>query len=469
MRTSRFIRIACLVLALVLLPVQSASACSCALGDPRDSFARADGAFVGTFLESHLAEPPDPDGGFSSADDTIYSFRLDEEYKGELGEPGDVVEVHSAFSGASCGLEVEQGERYGLFLEVREKDGAWRSSLCSQVSPKEMREAASPLPAPYGEGPLALLVGGSFGDAQVMGLDERGRTLGYGFGGSEVTRLDVCPGRERALEIGQTYPEPPHLFVRDLSTYRIVRELRLPYGRGQAYPRQDPAGLECRDRLGRRLVIFSTNYREPESKSLVLKIRGNVGTRLHEGTARAATFVSNRVYLQEGRWGRDLVRLSLRTGAVRPVVKLPGKYSGALSASPDGDRLAGIAYPDYGNVDSKPTRFYTVDVSGGPAVVRIRALVTGDTFAFAAWMTRSRPVVFMSYPGPSRVFDLRLKVVSRFGRWPARAPAMIGRKAYGTGYDGGLYRVRLPYGEVRKVRNLPSPVTYSVVSVRPSR
>src|SRR5688572_15221877 len=118
MTKTRVFRVACFVGALMLFPLQSAQACSCVLGDPRDAFAQADAAFVGTFVEKHLAEPPDPSGEFTSADDTIYTFVLETEYKGELGDPGDTVEVHSAFSGASCGLEVHEGESYGFFLHV---------------------------------------------------------------------------------------------------------------------------------------------------------------------------------------------------------------------------------------------------------------------------------------------------------------------------------------------------------------
>jgi hypothetical protein len=460
------VRVACLVAALLLIPIQSARACSCALGDPRDSFARADGAFVGTFLESHLAEPPQPGEPHSSAADTIYSFRLDEEYKGELGEPGDIVEVHSAFSGASCGLEVQPGEAYGLFLDMRERDAAWSSSLCSQVSPRTMREAASPLPAPNGEGPIKMIVGGSFGEAQTIGLDSRGRTLAYGFGGTDVSLVDVCPGRERSLEIGQTYPERPHLFVRDLNTFETLREFAMPYGRGSDNPRQDPSALDCRSRNGRRAVVFSTNYNEPEARSLVLEIEGTSATVVHRGTGRSATFASRHLYMQEGSFGRRLVRLSLRTGRTRNVTTLPGKYSSALALSPDEKRLAAIAYPAYDEIESAPTRFYTVDVSGGRITTRTRTLLKGESYGFPAWVSSRRPAVFMGYPGASKVFNLRLGVIARFGRWPAGEPAIVGRRAFGTGWDGGLYKVRLPGGDVTKVRRLPSPVTYALEAVR---
>jgi hypothetical protein len=464
MRANRVIRVAALVAALLLFPLQAARACSCAPGDPRDQFEQADGAFVGTFIESHLAEPPDPDGGFSSADDTIYSFQLDERYKGDLGEPGDVVEVHSAFSGASCGLEVQPGERYGLFLGIRQRDQAWTSNLCRQVSPETMREAASPLPAPTSEGPTRLLVGGSFGDAQVMGLDERGRTVAYGFGGSEVTHIDVCPGAKRSVEISRVYPRPPHLVVRELDTLDRVREIELPYGRGNEYPRQNPGGLDCRDRAGRRVLVFSNTFSEPRAKGLLLEIERRAGRVLYEGSGRSATFGRRHAYIQQGSFGRDLVKVSLRTGRSTELARLPRRHSSPLALSPDGKRLAGIAYPSYEDSEERSTVFFTVAVDR-PGSVRTVSLTKGDVFGYPAWMTSRRPVAFMVYPGPSKVFDLKLETRSRFQKWPGREPAFIGRRALAAGYDGGLFGVRLPEGAVRHLRDLPSPVTLTSVSV----
>lgn len=451
---------ACLVAALMMFPLQSAKACSCFLGDPRDEFSRADAAFVGTFVEKHLAEPPDPEGGFGSGDDTVYTFLLETEYKGELGDPGDTVEVHSAFSGASCGLEVEEGQSYGFFLEMREPDMVWASNLCRQTSPEMMAEAASPLPEPDGEGPVRMVVGGSFGAAQLIGLDSESRTLGYGMGDTDVYRLDVCPGGERVVELGRpgSYREPPHLFVRDLSTYDIVNEVALPFGRGQQWPRLDADDVRCRDRSGARAVVFATNYNEPEAKSVVLAVEGNGGAPVHEGTARSATFAGRSVYLQTGNWGRKLVKVNLGTGAERPVARLPGFYSSRLALSPDRERLAGLAYPDYRDPGQEPVRFYTVDVGGRRATIRVEAFSTNELYGEPGWMSARRPVAFISYPGPSRVFDLRLRTVARFDRWEAQDTLMIGRTAWGTGYDGALYKVPLPDGDVVKVRDLPSPV-----------
>lgn len=314
-----------------------------------------------------------------------------------------------------------------------------------------------------------MLVGGSFGDTQLMALDGRGRTLAYGSGDREVYHADVCPGSKRSVEIAQTYPDPPVLMVRELPSLDVVKRIELPYGRGQTFPRQSAAGVSCRTTFARRAVIFSTNYNEPRALGMLLSVRGQEATVLYEGSGRAAVFGDRAAYLSAGDWGRQLVKVSLRTGRDRHVATLPGRYQLSLSLSPDGQRIAGIGMPSWEEMDSEPTLFYTVKVGDRPARVRTRSLGTGEMYGHAAWMTGRRPVAFMEGPGPSRVFDLRLRPVSRFGQWPARPPVVVGRVAFAPGYGGyesaALYKVRLPRGEVRIRRTLPSPLAYTIVEV----
>lgn len=454
---SRVLRVLCIACALAIVPLQPAKACSCVNGDPRDMFGGADGAFVGTFVESHPVEPNPTNSGA----DTIYTFTLDEEYKGELGEPGDLVEVHAPLSGASCGIEAEPGEAYGLFLRLRD-DGAWSSSLCSQVSPETMREAASPLPEPTSDGPVRLVAGGSFGDTQTMMLDARGRTVAYGAGELEVSYVDPCEGGKRVLEVGRLYPDPYRLVVRDIASGRVVRSIALPFGRGQRFRSLWIGGLHCMSENGRRAVVFATNQREPEAKSILLKVTGREKRVLHEGTGRSVTFGSGVAYLQQGDWGRDLIRVSLRSGAERSLIELPGRFSTELALSPDGAKLGAIAAPAWDRMEEKPTRIYTVDLSGGRATLRTRSLGTGERYAYLEWLSDRRLVMFTSYPDQSRVFNLRLRAVARFGRWGAQEPALVGRTAYGVDWDGRLLRVKLPDGDITAVRRLPSPVVFDL-------
>lgn len=456
---SRILRVLSIVCVLVVLPIQPAKACSCAYGDPRDMFARAEGAFVGTFVESHPVEP----NPSSSGADTIYTFILDEEYKGELGEPGEPVEVHAPLSGASCGIEARPGQQWGLFLEVRESDGAWTSNLCSQVSPETMREGASPLPAPTSDGPVRMVAGGSFGDAQTMMLDARGRTVGYGKGDLDVTQVAGCRGAARVLEVGWTYPEPPVVVVRDLSSLDVVRRIELPVGRGQRYRGMYVGDLQCLSRDGRQAVVFASNQGDRSAKSVLLRIDGDDVDVVHEGTARSATFGVGVVYLQQGTWGRRLTRVSTRTWTERAMLRLPGTFSSALALSPDGSKLAGVAFPEWERMDEDPARVYIVDLAKGR--VRTQSLGTGERQANVLWLSGSRVVMFVAYPDASRVYDLRLRVQRRFGRWDANATTIVDRVAYGVDWEGRLIKANLPAGAPEVVRRLPSPTVYDLAPV----
>lgn len=457
---SRALRVLSIVCVLVVLPVQPAKACSCMYGDPRDMFAGADGAFVGTFVESH---PVDPNPTSSGAD-TVYTFLLDEEHKGELGDPGDPVEVHAPLSGASCGLETRPGEQYGIFLYVRKSDGAWASSLCSQVSPKTMREGASPLPAPTSDGPVAMIAGGSFGDTQTMMLDLRGETVGYGSGDLDVTHVTSCRGAARILEVGRVYPKPPVLFVRDASSLRVVRTIDLPIGRGRRYRGMSVAGLHCASENGRRAVVFATSYGEPRAKGVLLRVEGGKVGVLHEGTGRSATFAGRHAYLQQGKWGRSLTRVSLRKGTEEFVLRLPSRFSGQLAPSPDGTKLAGIATPSWERMEDEPSRVYVVELGKGR--VRTRSLGAREREAEVQWLSDSRVAMFVAYPDASRVYDLRLRVRERFGRWRPNQTAIVGGVAFGVDHDGRLWEVDLPKGAPAVSRRLPSPVVYDLAPAR---
>ncbi|HEV2756582.1 MAG TPA: hypothetical protein VG318_12500, partial [Actinomycetota bacterium] len=386
-----------------------------------------------------------------------YTFVLDEEHKGELGDPGDTVEVHAPLSGASCGLETAPGEQYGIYLYVRDRDGVWASNLCSQVSPETLREGASPLPAPTSDGPVRMIAGGSFGDTQTMLLDAQGRTVGYGEGDLDVTHVDGCRGNARLLEVGRDYPARPVLFVRDVDSLDVVRTVELPIARRGGL---HVVELHCMSPDGGTAAVFVTNSGEPEARGVVFLVRGDDVERAYEGTARAATFRDGYAYLQEGRWGRRLRQVTLDAGTAAYVTRLPGRFSTELALSPDGTRLAGIAYPRWEKMDEKPSRIYTVDVRSGR--VRLRSLGTGERDADVLWLSDSRLVMFVSYPDRSRVLDLRLRTRGRFARWEPNVTAIVDGTAYGADHSGRLWEVDLPGGSPSVSRELPSPIVYDL-------
>ncbi len=106
---------------LSLAAAADAYACTCAPVDLERDLPTADGAIIGSVLERRV-----------SGDTATYLLRVEQVYKGDIENRAEVV---SSVDGASCGLELAQGDRVGLLL-TREGD-AWRSSLCQQVDPSD--------------------------------------------------------------------------------------------------------------------------------------------------------------------------------------------------------------------------------------------------------------------------------------------------------------------------------------------
>lgn len=116
-------------LPLVVAQAPPALACSCRADVAvKDALLESDGAFVGRFIgrddlfpQGEMAGSPRP---------VLNHFQVERSVKGDIGAR---VRVEAAASGASCGLELEVGERTGLLL--RQGPNGWRSSLCSQIDP----------------------------------------------------------------------------------------------------------------------------------------------------------------------------------------------------------------------------------------------------------------------------------------------------------------------------------------------
>ncbi len=435
--------IAVLALLAATLP---AFACSCIVDDPRDTLRDADGAFIGTLLSQRPVDPDEPFGNH------IYTFQVDEEIKGEFS---DTEEVRSASQESACALAVEEGEQTGLFLY--ETRGNWHSISCSQTSPRALREAASPLPEPNGVRPTRMILGGSFGRARVMALDKRGRTLDYGFRGDrDVTDLDLCPGGKRFVEISRTYPGRPHFAVRRVSTLAETRDVVLSFG-----PGRDVIGLHCRNRKASRALVFVTEYGEDGK---IYELRKRAMVQLHKNVeARYAVFHGRFAYLS-GK-NQRLWRLNLKTGASRLLYESERPLS-EPELNRDGSYLAVIQ--DGGWDPNRRARLVLVRLSDGR--VRSRRVVreAGNTYAKLEWAGRKRVVFMYAGNGGSRVFDLRLQVLGKFGRWSpdGSGDAVVGNRLYGA-YYGRLQKVRLPDGAIKRGRDLPSPVHYDLIAVPP--
>lgn len=194
-----------------------------------------------------------------------------------------------------------------------------------------------------------------------------------------------------------------------------------------------------------------------EGRAVLLEVTGTDVDVLWRGDARGAAFAGRRAYIEKD---GALGRVSLRTGAERRVSSLPGDYTSELAVSPDGTKLAGVAYPAYDRSDERPSQVFVVDLTRRR--IRTASLGTGERDAHVRWLSDKRLAMFVLYPDASRVYDMKLEVRSRFGRWQGHTTAIVGDTAYGVDYEGGLWSVDLPGGTPERVRRLPSPVVYDL-------
>lgn len=438
MRKSRLL--ALVVFAIVATAVP-AKACSCAMGDPRDALKASDGAFIGTLLS---VTPHAEDEGQNST----YTFTVDEEVKGDLGETVDVV---SATSGASCGIEVPIGGQTGLFLNTTET--GWSSSLCQQVDPDQLREAAQPLPEPDGEGPIKMLVSGSYGEAGIIALDSQGRTLAYGEREPESGMLHVCPKSRRFLEIYGDWRRP-NLAVRDTSTLEVIREIDLPLGT-RPYRHLSPVAMTCAD--DKAEVIYLAALRDAGTdEDFIFKITGTTVKRIYKGKVGDFHFVGTDLYLTEGGRARFLVKLDLANHSRDGIATVPDN-STRPRVSPNGRWVTLRAGGDR-------TRLVVVNTTTGN--VRSKLLGTG-TAGDALWMSNRR-IAFL--PGgydnnKIQIYTRRLEKVSTVpGEWYTNSNFLDGDVAYGSGW-GVLYKASLPGGPAEILRTFDTPVIYYMVPV----
>ena len=159
--TRRSAVVSVLAFLLVVAGAQAAHACSCLIGDPRDALHRSDGAFVGTLVERTEVDEQT----------SIFTFEVETAVKGTLGAE---VDVRSASNGASCGMEVDFGQRIGLFLDTAE-DGALdvRPVFADRPRRAATGGAAAPGARRRGAGPVRGRL--QPGREPAVALDSQGR------------------------------------------------------------------------------------------------------------------------------------------------------------------------------------------------------------------------------------------------------------------------------------------------------
>jgi hypothetical protein len=455
---ARRVALAVCVVATSLVFAPPARACSCVLGDVHTALKGADAAFVGALVSRDEPSPgrsPSGDPLYSSGEIVTWHFRVDQVFKGPLGRSVDVL---SAVSGASCGFEVKPGEPIGILL--RREDGAWKGSLCGQVEPAKLRRAAKPLPAPDGEGPLAFLVGGRYGDYRTIGLDRQGRTLHYGAGAGNTGLISVCPGSRRAVEIvgmNSGPPFPSSFAVRDLSTFRVLREMRLT----ELHVRRDNRHLDvhavsCRDPTGETALIFAARTVDESVVAKIVRIRDDRRSTVWQGEALSGTLNSASADVFIERANGEVLAVDADSGSEREIARLP-RPGESLSLSSDGTRLLALSA-------TWPQQYLSVVNVRDHAVETVRLHRQRE----AMWASDNRIVVLGGPHENSNVtnFDTGLTKLSSWPNWGGRSSVVLGDRLYGlTFYE--LRAASLDRGGTRTLRSFESPLLYHLVAVPP--
>ncbi len=112
---------ALLLFGLAASSVRPAAACSCLESPPEDMYAFAEVVFRGTPLSYQMI--PDGENSYYK-----YVFQLTACWKGNVGDPGEVIEVRSLVSEAACGVFIPVG--WDVLIYGNELSGVFHANLC---------------------------------------------------------------------------------------------------------------------------------------------------------------------------------------------------------------------------------------------------------------------------------------------------------------------------------------------------
>jgi hypothetical protein len=407
------------VAALALVGAGEASACSCADIDPRDRLEQGHPAMSGRVVEATYDEP---------AGSAAYVVEVERALNVRLG---DRVEIRAGLSEAGCGFRWREGRRVAAFIYRR--GGRWTSNLCSLTTPGELERATEPYPRPLGRGRVALLAGGSFGDARLMALDERGRILGYGFGEGSVRRISVCPGGGAAAELVDRGPSRSFVVVRSLESLRVLSAAAVP---------RHTSDLTCADAGGATVYAGGVDYARGNGRAEVFRIAGSIRSRVLARPADQLALGPGAAYLAVG---SRVLAASLPDGGTRTL--LTGQAVHQLAPSPDGGRLAVLGF-DRG--------VWIVDTATGAASSR-----SLRPWAFG-WIAPDRLLVRVNRA--ALTFDAAMHPQRRYGGYAAVHHAAVGDALFGMDRYR-LLRLDLTTGAVRTARRLPDRGIAELVAV----
>jgi hypothetical protein len=425
MTARRLLPVALLTIAaLATLGTGRASACSCADSDPRDRLEAGEPAFIGRVVS---APPRNPTPPLQLA---RYVVRVERELNVRLG---DRIVIRSNPYSSSCGVVWKPGRRVGAFLH-RARRG-WSTNLCSLAKPGELERATRPYPRPAGRGRVALLAGGSFGDARLMALDRRGLILGYGFGEGAVRRISVCPGGAAAAELVDRGRRRTFVAVRSLEALEVLSVAEVP---------RHTAELACADAAGATVYAGGIRYgaRPLRGSAEVHRVTGSTRTTLVRRPAEQFALAADAAYVWSG---RRVLAISLADGGERTLLRM--RLAERIVPSPFGGQVAVHGYDG---------RLRLVDLGSG--AVTSRRL--GTTWALA-WLAPDSLLARMD--GAAVILDGELQRRRRYG-FRAFGQAHFENAVFGTDRYR-LVRLDLESGRKRTAARLPDRGIADLVGV----
>jgi hypothetical protein len=344
----------------------------------------------------------------------------------------EIVLLDDEFS--SCTFDWKVGQRVGAFL-YRTR-GRWTTGLCSLSTAAELERATRPYPGAVGRGRVALLAGGSFGDARLMALDARGRILGYGFGQGSVRRISVCPGGRVAAELLDRGRQRTLVAVRSLESLEVLSTADVP---------RHTTELTCADPAGATVYAGGIDHggRPVRGRAEVHRVTGSTLTGVVDRPAEQLVLGPGAAYL----WSRArILAAGLEDGGERTLVRMGQPHQ--MVPSPSGERLA---------VQGGDGRLRLVDLASG--TVRSRGLRAAWAFA---WLGPDRLIARIGTAAVVLDGSLRSQRRHEFGE--AFGQATLENTVFGVDRYR-LVQLDLDSGRTRTAARLPDRGIAELVAV----
>ncbi len=421
--------------------------------DPATGLAEYPAAFVGT-----LVEVSGQSGVvFSSEADTVYRFEVEEWVKGDLG---DIIDVHSAADGSSCGIEVAIGNRAGVFLNV--EGGQLSSGLCSVIDADVLLAGAKPLVV-GAPGPGVLLASGSIGGYNYVVLNEEGGIVA-GINGpfdepfEQPWQFSVCPGDDVLVEQWSR-----GLVVRDLTDLSVIRQVDF----GDFTDNTSLSALRCATGDGSEITMAGEEWQGNQSTFSLLRVTDTIEV--------VAELPPGQVWL-----GEDYAVISdynfgtvsiydFASGEATTIhviaEKTDSDYISSVAISPDGSNVA-LAEVRYDNATGTGTETNLLVYNERGEMIGRKELA-GEVW-WINWLDPGRLVVNGSQEESGAisavVLDPQLDVLLEIDGWQGSNPAVLNEKMYAVS-GGTIVSADLSDGSAWPLVTLPTQFLGSIVAL----